>query len=208
VQLSYGASEIGPNVSILSRPDPDAARRGTSGTILPHTAVRLVGPDGNDVPRGAPGEVWVRGPGVTPGYWKQPRDESFAGEWFRTGDAARLDDAGHLYVVGRVKEMYRSGGENVYPAEVEAVLRTHPDVVDCAVLPWADEQMGQVGWAAAPREAPRADSCRPRTPPTLRSGSRCTDTARASWWYRCPPGSRRRRWRRRLRRTTPGSCIR
>jgi fatty-acyl-CoA synthase len=148
VQLSYGASEIGPNVSILSRPDPDAARRGTSGTILPHTAVRLVGPDGNDVPHGAPGEVWVRGPGVTPGYWKQPRDESFAGEWFRTGDAARLDDAGHLYVVGRVKEMYRSGGENVYPAEVEAVLAPMPGIRELAVVGIPDEKWGETGLVA------------------------------------------------------------
>ena len=149
VQLSYGASELGPLVSVLSQPDPEAAARGTSGTILPHTAVRLVGADGADVAApGEAGEIWVRGPGVTPGYWNQPRDEFFSGDWFRTGDAAHFDDAGHLYIVGRMKEMYRSGGENVYPAEVEAVLAQAPGVAEVAVLGVPDPKWGETGLAA------------------------------------------------------------
>jgi fatty-acyl-CoA synthase len=149
VQLSYGASELGPLVSVLSQPDPEAAARGTSGTILPHTAVRLVGADGADVAgSGEDGEIWVRGPGVTPGYWNQPREEFFSGDWFRTGDGARLDDAGHLYIVGRIKEMYRSGGENVYPAEVEAVLAQAPGVAEVAVLGVPDPKWGETGLAA------------------------------------------------------------
>jgi fatty-acyl-CoA synthase len=152
VQLSYGASELGPNVSILSRPDPDAARRGTSGTVLPHTAVRLVDGDGTDVPQGETGEIWVRGPGVTPGYWRQPPDEFFTGEWFHTGDAAYLDETGQLYIVGRMKEMYRTGGENVYPAEVEAVLAQVPGVAEVAVLGVPDARWGETGLAAVVAE--------------------------------------------------------
>jgi fatty-acyl-CoA synthase len=148
VQLSYGASELGPNVSILSEPDPAAALRGTSGTILPHTAVRLVDADGVDVPEGDTGEILVRGPGVTPGYWRQPRDDFFTGDWFHTGDAARFDDGGHLYIVGRVKEVYRSGGENVYPAEVETVLAELPGIRELAVLGIPDAKWGETGLVA------------------------------------------------------------
>jgi fatty-acyl-CoA synthase len=97
---------------------------------------------------GESGEIWVRGPGVTPGYWNQPREEFFAGDWFRTGDAAHFDDAGHLYIVGRLKEMYRSGGENVYPAEVEAVLSQVPGVAEVAVVGVPDAKWGEAGLAA------------------------------------------------------------
>jgi fatty-acyl-CoA synthase len=153
VQLSYGASEIGPNVSILSEADLSASERGTSGPILPHTAVRIVDADGSEVATGETGEIWVRGPGVTPGYWRQPRGEVFSGEWFRTGDAARIDEAGHLYVVGRIREVYRSGGENVYPAEVEAVLAQLPGVRELAVLGVPDEKWGESGLVALVPEA-------------------------------------------------------
>lgn len=145
VQLSYGASELGPSVTILSPPDDAAAEAGSFGTVAPHTRIRLVGPDGTEAAVGEIGELWVRGPGVTPGYWRQPRSESVDGQWFRTGDAARLDDAGHLSVVGRLKEMYRSGGENVYPAEVEAVLAEMPGIAEFAVVGVADEKWGEVG---------------------------------------------------------------
>jgi fatty-acyl-CoA synthase len=148
VQLSYGASELGPNVSILSEADPAAAQRGTSGSILPHTAVRLIDAEGVEVPAGETGEILVRGPGVTPGYWRQSREEFFTGDWFHTGDAGRLDDAGHLYIVGRVKEMYRSGGENVYPAEVEGVLAELPGIRELAVLGVPDEKWGETGLVA------------------------------------------------------------
>lgn len=148
VQLSYGASELGPNVSILTTADPAASERGTSGTLLPHTAVRLVDAAGGEVPVGEAGEVQVRGPGVTPGYWRQPREEFFDGDWFRTGDAGRIDADGHLYIVGRIKEMYRSGGENVYPAEVEAVLARLPGVRELAVLGVPDQKWGESGLVA------------------------------------------------------------
>jgi len=148
VQLSYGATELGPNVSILSRPDPSAAERGTSGTILPHTRIRIVDPDGSDVAAGESGEIWVRGPGVIPGYWHQDPAESFTDGWFRTGDAGRVGDDAQLYVVGRVRERYRTGGENVYPAEVETVLAGLPGVAELAVLGIPDEKWGETGLVA------------------------------------------------------------
>jgi fatty-acyl-CoA synthase len=148
IQLAYGASEVGALVSILSLPDLEAAERGTSGTILPHTEVRLVDDNGSDVAPRETGEVWVRGPGVTPGYWRQAPELNFSGEWFRTGDAAWMDDARRIYIVGRLKEMYRSGGENVYPAEVEAALVTMPGVVDLAIVGVPDEKWGETGLLA------------------------------------------------------------
>jgi fatty-acyl-CoA synthase len=148
VQLAYGASELGPLVSILTEPDPAAARRGTSGSIVPHTAVHLVDAAGAEVPEGETGEILVRGPAVTPGYWRQSRDGFFTDDWFHTGDAGRLDAAGQLYIVGRVKEVYRSGGENVYPAEVEAVLAELPGIRELAVLGIPDEKWGETGLLA------------------------------------------------------------
>jgi fatty-acyl-CoA synthase len=148
MQLSYGASELGPNVSVLSRPDPGAAERGSSGTILPHTRVRLVDAGGREVSAGETGEILVRGPGVVPGYWRQDPAPFFLDGWFRTGDAGRMDEAGHLYIVGRVKEVYRSGGENVYPAEVEQTLADMPGITEFAVLGVPDERWGETGLIA------------------------------------------------------------
>jgi fatty-acyl-CoA synthase len=147
-QLSYGASELGPNVAILSEPDPTAAERGTSGTILPHTRVQIVDDAGDQVPTGESGEILVSGPGVVPGYWKQPRERYFTGEWFHTGDLGRLDPAGQLYIIGRLKEVYRSGGENIYPAEVERVLTEMPAIAEMAVLGIPHERWGETGLAA------------------------------------------------------------
>jgi fatty-acyl-CoA synthase len=148
MQLSYGASEIGPNVSIMSRPDPAAAERGSSGTILPHTRVRLVDAEDREVATGQTGEILVRGPGVVPGYWHTDPAPFFLDGWFRTGDAGRMDEAGHLYIVGRVKEVYRSGGENVYPAEVEQALADMPGIAEFAVLGVPDERWGETGLIA------------------------------------------------------------
>ncbi|HEX4246496.1 MAG TPA: AMP-binding protein [Pseudonocardia sp.] len=148
VLLSYGASELGPIVTVLSPPDDVAAESGSSGMVLPHTRIRLTAPDGAEVAPGEVGELWVRGGGVTPGYWRTPRAETFDGAWFRTGDAARMDEAGHVYIAGRLKEMYRSGGENVYPAEVEAVLVGMPGIAELAVVGVPDEKWGEVGLLA------------------------------------------------------------
>ncbi|GAP37213.1 AMP-binding protein [Piscinibacter sakaiensis] len=101
--------------------------------------------DGRACPRGTVGEVCVRGPMVTAGYWRHPEATraAFRDGWFRTGDAGRMDDAGYLWIVDRLKDMIITGGENVYGAEVEAVLRAHPDVAQAAVIGLPDAHWGE-----------------------------------------------------------------
>jgi fatty-acyl-CoA synthase len=139
---------MGPIVSVV-RPSDTLRKFGSCGDPVQYTNVRIVGPDGQDVGVGEAGELWANGPAVTVGYWRRDRadDPSFAGNWFRTGDAVRRDEDGFLTMVDRFKDMYKSGGENVYPAEVERVLHAHPDVADAAVIPIADERWGEVGRA-------------------------------------------------------------
>jgi fatty-acyl-CoA synthase len=147
MQAQYGATETGPTVTaLMPARDLAAAKRGTAGQRVPDVAIRLVGPDGADVPDGTDGEIWVSGPAITPGYWGADRSEHFTGEWLRTGDVAQRRD-GHYYVVGRTKEMYKSGGENVYPAEVERVLALMPGVQDIAVIGVPHPKWGEVGIA-------------------------------------------------------------
>jgi fatty-acyl-CoA synthase len=112
--------------------------------------VRCVRADLSDAPPGEAGEVLIRGPNVTPGYWNdaEATKEAFAADgWFRSGDVARIDAAGHLHIVDRLKDMYISGGENVYPAEVESVIFEHPDVSEAAVVGVPDPKWGEVGRA-------------------------------------------------------------
>jgi fatty-acyl-CoA synthase len=145
----YGMSENG---TILGVPlDPEIARRkaGSAGVAAPAAEVRLVGPDGDDVADGEVGEVWLRGPSITPGYWNQPEAtaKAFEGDWFRTGDAARRDEDGFYFIVDRWKDMYITGGENVYPAEVEAVIAAMPAVAEAAVVGVPDPRWGECGCA-------------------------------------------------------------
>ncbi|GAA2794375.1 hypothetical protein ACFQGX_30750 [Nonomuraea dietziae] len=109
--------------------------------------MRVAGPDLADA---VVGEVLVQGPNVTPGYWRDPEATAAAFSedgWFHTGDIARIDEEGHLHIVDRVKDMYISGGENVYPAEVEAVMFEHPAVAEVAVVGVRDATWGEVGRA-------------------------------------------------------------
>jgi fatty-acyl-CoA synthase len=114
-----------------------------------HTQVRIVLPDGTDAPAGEMGELWVKGPNVTPGYWNRPdaNASSFTDGWLHTGDAARIDEEGFYYIVDRWKDMYISGGENVYPAEVEDVLYRLPAIAEAAVIGIPDERWGETGMA-------------------------------------------------------------
>jgi fatty-acyl-CoA synthase len=146
LQLSYGATELGPNVTVLQG-GAEQADKNSSGPVMPFTEIRLVDPDGIDVGTGDVGEIWVRGPAVTPGYWGRARDEFFTDGWFRTGDCGRFDDDGHLFVVDRLREVYRSGGENVYPAEVENVLAELPEIRELAIIGVPDQRWGEVGLA-------------------------------------------------------------
>jgi len=128
----YGLTEAGA-VACCRRGDPPGRRRTTAGRALPGIDLRLVD-----------GELQVRGPAVTPGYLRRPEETaaSFADGWFRTGDVAEIDD-GYVRISGRLKELVHVGGFNVFPAEVEAVLLTHPDVLQAAVVGVTDERMGE-----------------------------------------------------------------
>ena len=111
--------------------------------------MRIVNDEGKDCGPNEIGELWVAGPHITPGYWNKPEatKNSFEGRWLKTGDAARTDEEGFVYIVDRWKDMYISGGENVYPAEVENVLYQLPQVAEAAIIGVPSERWGEVGLA-------------------------------------------------------------
>jgi fatty-acyl-CoA synthase len=148
LQQGYGMTETSPAVLTLDR--EDAVRKaGSSGKPVLHTEVRIVRPDGVDADVGELGELWVKGPNITPGYWNKPdaNRASFTDGWLHTGDAARIDEEGFYYIVDRWKDMYISGGENVYPAEVENVLHQLAAIAEAAVIGIPSEQWGETGMA-------------------------------------------------------------
>ncbi|PJN42018.1 p-hydroxycinnamoyl-CoA synthetase [Streptomyces sp. CB02959] len=145
----YGMTEASPGALILHRADAQT-RAGTAG--VPHffTEVGVVDPLGEEAGPGVEGEVLVAGPNVTPGYWNLPDATAKAfhrGGWFRSGDVAVVDAEGYVRLVDRVKDMIISGGENIYPAEVEDALLEHPAVAECAVIGVAHPVWGEVGRA-------------------------------------------------------------
>jgi fatty-acyl-CoA synthase len=143
----YGLTESSPGATFL-RASESVTKAGSAGTPCFFTDVRVVGPDLADVAPREAGEVIVSGPNVTSGYWKQPGIAPFTADgWLTTGDAALVDDDGYLFVRGRIKDMYISGGENIYPAEVEQAMLQHPAVAECAVISVPDERWGEVGRA-------------------------------------------------------------
>ena len=146
----YGMSENGTVLGVPLDPAIARAKVGSAGVASPAMEVRLVGRDGVDVKPGEAGEVWLRGPAVMPGYWNQPEAtaKTFApGGWFKTADAARQDGDGYYFIVDRWKDMYITGGENVYPAEVEAALIEAPMVAEAAVIGVPDPRWGETGCA-------------------------------------------------------------
>ncbi|WP_214107327.1 acyl-CoA synthetase [Acrocarpospora catenulata] len=151
----YGLTETSPGATFLEASE-SARKVGSAGVPVFFADVRVVRADLTPAAAGEPGEVLIRGPNVTPGYWRNPEATAAAlteGGWFRSGDVATLDEEGHLYIVDRVKDMYISGGENVYPAQVEAVLFEHPAVAEAAVVGVPDQTWGEVGRAfVVPRE--------------------------------------------------------
>lgn len=148
VAHGYGLTEASPNVLYLP-PARAAAHPGAVGWPYPYVEVRLVDTHGSVVEAAGAGELQVRGPGVFAGYLHDPERTSaaFADDWLRTGDLAARDDDGCYRIVDRLKHIYISGGENVAPAEVEAVLTRHPLVADAAVIAVPDEVWGEVGVA-------------------------------------------------------------
>jgi fatty-acyl-CoA synthase len=144
-----GMTETGPTAFLV---DPADAWRAPGSVGKPRllVSVRIVDEAGVDVRQGEVGELLFRGPGVTPGYWRDPIATAAAftdDGWLRSGDLARRDEDGLYHVVGRRKEMFISGGENVYPVEIEAVLAAHPAVAEAAVVTVSDTRWGEVGWA-------------------------------------------------------------
>ena len=143
-----GMTETGPTVFLM---DPAHAREkiGSVGKPQIMSEVRLVDASGTVVGDDAPGEIQFRGPNITPGYFNNPEATAaaFDGEWLKSGDVGRRDANGYYYIVDRIKDMYISGGENVYPAEVEAVLHAHPAILEAAVIGVDDAKWGEVGHA-------------------------------------------------------------
>ena len=135
----YGQAESPMAISYLSRDAHDLARPqrlASAGTVIAGNTVALLNEDGQAVPTGEIGEICVRGPLVMAGYFKRPdeTEKVFRGDWLHTGDLARFDEDGYLYLVDRAKDMVISGGFNVYPTEVENCLATHPAVSNSAVI--------------------------------------------------------------------------
>jgi fatty-acyl-CoA synthase len=146
----YGLTEAAPNVLCL--PPEEAMRKlGYAGKPYPYVEVALRDPDDGRFLEGrAEGELLVRGRNVFPGYWRRPKatDEAFVDGWLRTGDVAERDGEGFYRIQARLKDMFISGGENVYPAEVESVMHSHEAVAEAAVVGVPDERWGEVGIAA------------------------------------------------------------
>jgi fatty-acyl-CoA synthase len=149
LQQGYGMTEAAPGV-FMALPAGSQERPVSSG--VPHffTDVQLQGPDGERTSGPGRGELLVRGPHVFAGYWQCPEETSEAltdDGWYRSGDVVRIDDDGWAYIVDRVKDLIISGGENIYPAEVEAVITELPEVSEAAVVAVPDEKWGEVGCA-------------------------------------------------------------
>jgi fatty-acyl-CoA synthase len=148
LQQGFGMSEAAPSISTLSK-DLALKKAGSIGRALFHVDTRVVDADLTDVPLGEVGELIIRGPNLMQGYWERPEatKEAFSGDWFHTGDMARMDQDGDLYIVDRKKDMFISGGENVYPAEVENAIFDMPQVAETAAIGIKDPKWGEVGLA-------------------------------------------------------------
>jgi fatty-acyl-CoA synthase len=148
IRQGYGLTEVGPNVTSLNHQDA-IKKQGSIGKPNFYYDVKIADSEGNAVEAGEQGEFLLKGPCVTPGYWNNPEatKETIVDGWFHTGDIVRQDEEGYIYVVDRLKNMYISGGENVYPAEVEYILRQHKAVEEVAIIGVPDEKWGESGMA-------------------------------------------------------------
>ncbi|MCB0034857.1 MAG: AMP-binding protein, partial [Anaerolineales bacterium] len=142
----YGLTEVGTNCFTMTD-EESLSLVGSVGRPIFHSQMRLADPEGHNVPLGETGELLIKGPHITSGYWQNPEAtaSSIVDGWFKTGDMARQDQNGYFYIVGRFKDMIISGGENIYAAEVEAVFREHPAVLEAALIGQPDEKWGEIG---------------------------------------------------------------
>lgn len=148
IRQGFGLTEVGPNVTSLHQSDT-IRKRGSIGFFNFYISARIVNEEGRVCKPNEVGELLLAGPNVSPGYWNNPQatKEAYQDGYFKTGDLVRQDDEGYIYVVGRKKEMYISGGENVYPREVEKILEAHPAVSEAAVVAVPHEKWGETGAA-------------------------------------------------------------
>ncbi|MGV9170322.1 MAG: AMP-binding protein, partial [Promethearchaeia archaeon] len=148
-KMGYGLTEVGPNNFYL--PIPEIKKRPSSvGFPVLHCDMKIVDEDGKEVLQGEVGELLLKGPHIFSGYWDEPEETKKTIEpegWVHTGDLCRRDNEGFCYIVGRKKDMFISGGENVYPTEIEEVLYKHPAVMEAAVIGVPHEKWGEVGKA-------------------------------------------------------------
>jgi acyl-CoA synthetase (AMP-forming)/AMP-acid ligase II len=166
VLTAYGLTESTGVVSVCDPNDDAQTIATTSGRAIPGTEVRCVDPDGKEVPRGQPGEIWVRGYNVMRGYWdseEQTREAIDAEGWLHTGDVGVMDERGYLRITDRIKDMFIVGGFNCYPAEIENLMFAHEGIAAVAVIGIPDARMGEVGMAfvvPAPGHALAPDALR------------------------------------------------
>lgn len=148
IRQGYGLTEFGPNVFSLNESDT-VRKMGSIGFPNFYVEVKVVDETKKKLGPNEVGELWLKGPMAMTGYWKNPTGtaETFEDGWLKTGDLVYFDSEGYYYVVGRKKDMYKSGGENVYPAELEQVLQQIPWVKEAAVIGVTDPQWGEVGHA-------------------------------------------------------------
>lgn len=148
IRQGYGMTEVGPNLTSLHQDDA-IRKKGSIGRPNFYVQTKIVKSDGQTARANQEGELWLKGPMVTPAYWQNETAtrQAITDGWFHTGDIVREDEEGFLYIADRLKNMYISGGENVYPAEIERVLLSHPAVSEAAVIGAPDPKWGEVGKA-------------------------------------------------------------
>jgi long-chain acyl-CoA synthetase len=140
----YGLTETS-SVATFNSGDDYIRKPDSVGAPVPVCEIRIVDEEGEEVPRGEVGELWIKGPNVVEGYWNAPEAtaETFTDGWLHSGDLARVDDDGFVFIVDRAKDMLIRGGENVYCVEVESVLYDHPEVMDAAVVGIPHKVLGE-----------------------------------------------------------------
>jgi fatty-acyl-CoA synthase len=148
IRQGYGLTEVGPNVTSLDHTDAKR-KQGSIGTPNFYYETKLIDTEGKEVIGEGVGEFALKGPTVTSGYWKndEATKDTIRDGWFFTGDIVKRDSEGYLFVVDRIKNMYISGGENVYPAQVEHELLLHPDIDAAVIVGIPDEKWGETGKA-------------------------------------------------------------
>jgi long-chain acyl-CoA synthetase len=140
----YGLTETS-SLSTMNTGDDYVRKPDSVGPPVPVVTVKVVDPGGRDLPTGAVGELWIKGPNVVKGYWGKPEAtaETFSDGWLHTGDVARVDDEGFVYIVDRAKDMLIRGGENIYSVEIEDVLYEHPAVAEAAIIGVSHPTLGE-----------------------------------------------------------------